>query len=75
MFYHKAPTEVRTMPDRRGRKTGIDTLLPDDRKAWAQAIWADREEIAKLPAGAWMLREAAKVLGLAEEAVDKVLRR
>ena len=62
------------MPDRRGRKTSIEALIPDDRRAWAQEIWADRQEIAKLPAGAWMLREAAKVLGLPEEAVDEVLR-
>ncbi|WP_413718772.1 hypothetical protein [Silicimonas sp. MF1-12-2] len=41
---------------------------------WARGIWADRAEIAKLRAGAWMLREVAKVLGLSEEAVDEVLR-
>jgi hypothetical protein len=75
MFYHKAPTEVRIMPDRRGRKTSIDTLIPENRKAWAQEIWADRQEIAKLRAGAWMLREAAKVLGLCEEVVDEILKR
>ena len=43
--------------------------------SWAREIWADRAEIAKLPAGAWMLREAAKVLGLSEEAVDEMLRK
>ena len=62
------------MPDRRGRKTSIESLLPDDRETWAREIWADRLEIAKLPAGAWMLREAAKVLGLDQETVDEVLR-
>ena len=41
---------------------------------WAREVWADRKEIAKLPSGPWMLREAARVLGLSEEAVDEVLR-
>ncbi|WP_413717031.1 hypothetical protein [Silicimonas sp. MF1-12-2] len=63
------------MPERRGRKTGVETFIPGDRRAWAHEIWADRDEVAKLPSGAWMLREAAKVLGLAEEAVDEMLKR
>ena len=63
------------MPDRRGRKTSVETFIPGDRQAWAQEIWSDRDEVAKLPAGAWMLREAAKVLGLAEEAVHEMLKR
>lgn len=63
------------MPDRRGRKSSLEDLIPADRKTWAREIWTDRAEVAKLPSGAWMLREAAKVLGLAEEAVDEVLRR
>lgn len=62
------------MPDRRGRKSDLDELLPEDRQAWARAIWADRTEVAQLPSGAWLLREAAKVLGLDEEAVDEMLR-
>ena len=62
------------MPDRRGRKGSVQDLLPVDRVAWAREIWADREEVARLPSGAWMLREAAKTLGLPEEAVDEVLR-
>ena len=62
------------MPDRRGRKSSLEDLIPEDRETWAQEIWADRAEVAKLPSGAWMLREAAKVLGLPEETVDEVLR-
>ena len=62
------------MADRRGRKGHSEDLLPDDRMTWAQQTWAERDEVAKLPSGAWLLREAAKVLGLAEEVVDEVLR-
>src|SRR6056297_2559044 len=62
------------MPDLRGRKGRTEDLLPDDRVTWAREIWRDRDGVAKLPSGAWMLREAAKVLGLTEEAVDEVLR-
>ena len=63
------------VPDRRGRKGSDEKLLPDDRKVWAREIWTDRDEVAKLPSGAWMLREAAKVLSLPEEAVDNALKR
>ena len=62
------------MTRRRGRKGRSEDLLPDDRVAWAKDIWSDREEVAKLPGGAWMLREAARELGLPEEAVDDVLK-
>jgi len=62
------------MPDRRGRKGSDDNLLPADRVPWAREVWADREEVAKLSTGPWMLREAAKVLGLPEEAVDELSR-
>ena len=62
------------MPDRRGQRGSLEDLLPDNRVTWAREVWADREDVAKLPSGAWMLREAAKVLALPEEAVDKVLR-
>ena len=62
------------MPDRRGRKGSLEDLLPEAKTAWARDIWADRYEIAGFPSGAWMLREAAKELGLSEEAVDEVLR-
>ena len=62
------------MPDCRGRKASLEDLIPDDRVTWAREFWADREEVAKLSSGAWMLREAAKILGLSEEAVDEVLR-
>ena len=62
------------MPDRRGRKGSLEDLLPEDKTAWARDIWADRQEVSNLPSGAWMLREAAKELGLPEEAVDEVLR-
>ena len=63
------------MADRRGRKGRSEDLLPVDRMAWARETWADRDEVAKLPSGAWLLREAAKTLGLSEEKVDEVLRR
>jgi hypothetical protein len=63
------------VPDRRGRKGRSEDLLPADRVPWARGIWAEREEVAKTDAGIWMLREAAKALGLPEEAVDEVLRR
>jgi hypothetical protein len=62
------------MPDRRGREGRSEDLLPKDRVSWAQEIWAEREACAKTDAGIWMLREAAKTLGLPEEAVDEVLR-
>ena len=63
------------MPDRRGRKGSVEDLLPENRVRWARETWRDRDEVAKLPSGAWMLREAAKVLRLPEEAVDELLRR
>ena len=62
------------MPDRRGRKGSADDLFPADRVPWAREIWADREEVAKSDNGPWMLREAAKALGLPDEAVDEVLK-
>ena len=62
------------MLDRRGRNGSLEDLLPQDRLAWARATWADRYEVAKLASGAWMLREAAKALGLPEEAVDEAIR-
>ncbi|MCG6883292.1 MAG: hypothetical protein LJE62_06005 [Silicimonas sp.] len=62
------------MPDRRGRKANLESLLPDDRAVWARETWTDREEIAKLPSGAGMLREAAKVLALPDLAVYAALR-
>jgi hypothetical protein len=62
------------MPDRRGRKGHSEDMLPKDRVRWAREIWADREACAKTDAGVWMLREAAKALGLPEEAVDELLR-
>ncbi len=63
------------MPDYRGRKGSTDDLLPKDRTTWAKGIWTDREEVAKLPSGAWLSREAAKELGLDQEAVDVLLPR
>ena len=62
------------MPNRRGRKGQSEYLLPKNRVAWAREVWVDRQEVAKLPAGAWMLREAARALGLPEESVDDLLR-
>ena len=63
------------MSDYRGRKGSTDDLLPKDRTTWAKGIWTDREEVAKLPSGAWLLREAAKELQLDQEVVDAVLSR
>ena len=63
------------MPDRRGRKGRSEDMLPQDRVRWAREIWADREACAKTDAGIWMVREAAKALGLPEEAVDELLTR
>ena len=62
------------MPDKRGRKGRSEDLLPKDRLSWARDIWAEREDIANLPGGAWMLREAAAELGLSEETVDALLK-
>ena len=62
------------MPDRRGRKGSSQDLLPADRQTWARETWADRNQVANLPSGAWMLREAARVLGFSDEEVDAVLR-
>lgn len=62
------------MPDRRGPKGSVEDFLPEDRIAWAKEIWADRHEVAKLSSGPWMLREAAKVLGISQREVDKLLR-
>ncbi|MBT8458191.1 MAG: hypothetical protein KJN60_00805 [Boseongicola sp.] len=61
------------MPDRRGRKGSVEALLPSDRVAWAREIWRDRGTVATSASGIWMLREAAKILGLPEEAADDVL--
>jgi hypothetical protein len=63
------------MRNRRGRKGSVEDLLPKDLIPWAREIWADREEVAKWDNGPWMLREAAKALGLPEETVDEILRR
>ena len=58
----------------RRRPTGsLEDLMPDDREMWAKETWRDREDVAKLHSGAWMLREAAGILGLPKEAVDKLL--
>ena len=62
------------MTRRRGRNGRSEDLFPEDRVLWARELWKDRLEVAKLPGGAWMLREAAQALGLPEEAVDELLR-
>jgi hypothetical protein len=62
------------MLDHRGRKGSVENLLPTDRVRWAREIWAGREEVGKSDNGPWMLREAAKALGLSAEAVDGMLR-
>jgi hypothetical protein len=56
-------------------KVRFEELLPKDRIPWAREIWADREEVAKADNGPWTLREAAKALGMPEEAADELLRR
>jgi hypothetical protein len=61
------------MTRHRSRKGRFEDLLPADRVAWAREVWADREMVAKLPGGSWMLREAARALDLPEEAVDELL--
>lgn len=58
---------------RRRPSGSLEDLLPDDRVTWAKETWKDRVEVAKLPSGGWMLREAASALGMSEEEVDKVL--
>lgn len=61
------------MPDRRGRRGSVEDLLPDDQVTWAREIWRDRNEVAALPSGAWMLRIAANALGIEQEEVDRLL--
>ena len=61
------------MPDRRGRKGSTDDLLPQDIVPWARETWRDREEVARLPNGAWMLRTAADALGIDQQEVDRLL--
>jgi hypothetical protein len=75
MFYSWNRNKETAMPDRRGHKGSVDDLLPKDLIPWARDIWADREEVAKSDNGPWMLREAPKALGLAEETADELLRR
>ena len=62
------------MPDRRDRGGNSDSLIPEDKRAWALEVWADRDEVARLPGVSWMLREAAKELGIPDEYVDVLLR-
>jgi hypothetical protein len=59
--------------DRRGRKGRSEAMLPKEQPHWEREIWVERDEVAKTEAGISMLREAAKALGLSEEAVDEVL--
>ena len=61
------------MPDRRGRRGSSEMLIPADSGRWARSIWADRDEVARSSSGPWMLREAARILGIAEEEVDRLL--
>ena len=63
------------MTRRRSNKGRSEDLLPEDRVAWARDVWEDRQDVAKLPGGAWILREAARALDLPEEAVDELLGR
>ena len=59
--------------NRRRPKGSLEDLLPEDRTPWAREIWKDRHEVARLDNGAWLLREAAKALGIPDEEVDRVL--
>ena len=61
------------MPDRRGRKGSTDDFFPEDILPWARETWRDRDEVAKLPGGAWMLRKAADALGIDQNEVDRLL--
>jgi DNA-nicking Smr family endonuclease len=61
------------MPDRRGRKGSTDDFFPADTLPWARETWRDRDEVAKLARGPWMLRRAADVLGMDQEEVDRLL--
>ena len=58
---------------RRRPKGSLQDLLPEDRTPWAKEIWKDHHEVAQLDSGAWLLREAAKTLGIPDEEVDQVL--
>ena len=61
------------MTRRRGRNGRSEDLFPKDRVLWARDLWKDRNDVAKLPGGAWMLQEVARALDLPEEAVDELL--
>ena len=58
---------------RRSPKGSLEDLIPEDRATWAKGIWKDRHEVAQLDGGAWMLREAARTLGIEQEIVDDLL--
>jgi hypothetical protein len=58
------------MPDRRSRKGSTDDFFPADILPWARETWRDRDDVAKLPNGAWMLRRAAEALGIDQEEVS-----
>ncbi len=59
---------------RRRQRGSVDDLLPENILPWAKEVWRDREELAALDGGPWMLRKAADVLGLDQGEVDKVLK-
>ncbi len=58
---------------RRRQRGKSPDLIPEDRQAWAASIWQDRQEVARTEVGAWMLRQAAAILGKPEEDVDALL--
>jgi len=63
------------MPDRRGRKGSKYDLIPKEgRRQWAEGIWRDQDELCTSFEGIGLLREAARILGLPEEAVDRIIR-
>ena len=59
---------------RRRQRGSVDDLLPDDIVPWARDVWRDRQVLAKLDGGPWMLRTAADPLGIDQEEVDTLLR-
>ncbi|AZQ66933.1 hypothetical protein EF888_07140 [Silicimonas algicola] len=63
------------MPDRRGRKGSKYDLIPKEgRRQWAEGIWRDQTELRLSYTGIGLLREAAKILGYPEEAVDRIIK-
>ena len=73
MFQHVQRLEGIAIPNYRGRSGSTKDLLPEVRLTWAQDVWADREQVAKMQSGPWMLRQAVAILGLPAETADEVI--